>query len=230
MAAFLSFTGALGTGAVDTWTRMSYWLSVMLAGTVAMQIVSAVMERFVRLEPLPEAIAQFILATPVILVVVWAVSATFSGRAPDPSRLPGYAVPVAGVTAAMSALHYVLNRQPRQTHVFTPEARTEPGKALRERLPFKFRHAELYALSAEDHYLRVHTSAGETLVLMRLYDAIGELDGIEGSQVHRSWWVARDAVADVTRDDGRVTLRLKTGATAPVSRGYTKPLKAAGWF
>jgi len=230
MAAFLSFTGALGTGVFDTGTRVGYWLSVMLAGTVAMQVVSAVMERFVRLEPLPEAIMQFVLATPVILVVVWAVSAVFSGRPLDMGRLPGYALPVVGVTAAMSVLHYLLNRTPRQTHVFTPQTYTEPGKALRERLPFKYRHAQLYALSAEDHYLRVHTSAGETLILMRLYDAIAELDGIEGAQVHRSWWVAKDAVANVARSDGRVSLALKSKADVPVSRSYVQALKAAGWF
>ena len=27
-----------------------------------------------------------------------------------------------------------------------------------------------------------------------------ELDGIEGAQTHRSWWVAKDAIADVKRD------------------------------
>ena len=43
MAAFLSFTAALGTGMLDTGTRITYWLSVMMAGTVAMQAVSAIM-------------------------------------------------------------------------------------------------------------------------------------------------------------------------------------------
>ena len=64
---------------------------------------------------------------------------------------------------------------------------------------------------------------------MRLYDAIRELDGIEGSQTHRSWWVAKDAVADVTRGDGRVSLTLKNAVAAPVSRSYQKTLKQDGW-
>jgi len=33
----------------------------------------------------------------------------------------------------------------------------------------------IYAVSAEDHYLRVHTSLGETMVLMRLADAVRQL-------------------------------------------------------
>ena len=85
-------------------------------------------------------------------------------------------------------------------------------------------------MSAEDHYLRVHTSAGETMILMRLADAIRELAGIDGLQVHRSWWVARQGLADATRTDGKLLLKLKSGAEAPVSRTYIKAVKDAGWL
>ena len=65
---------------------------------------------------------------------------------------------------------------------------------------------------------------------MRLVDAIGELEGLEGAQTHRSWWVARDAVESARRDGDKVTLVLKGGAEAPVSRPNIKPLRDAGWF
>ncbi len=65
---------------------------------------------------------------------------------------------------------------------------------------------------------------------MRLGDAIGELEGIEGARTHRSWWVARAAVRGVEREDGRATLALPGGVTAPVSRAYAKTLRAGGWF
>ena len=230
MAALLSFTGAFGTGEVSEWTRFTYWLIVMLGGTVAVQLVSLVMERFVRLDPLPEAIVQFVAITPVITLVVWPLTTVFEGSRLDVMRLRSFIGPVICVTGFMCVIQYLMNRTPRQSHVYAaPQSRAEPGAVFRERLPFKYRHAELYALSAEDHYLRVHTSAGDTLILMRLYDAIRELDGIEGSQTHRSWWVAKDAVADVTRGDGRVSLGLKNGAIAPVSRSYQKTLKQDGW-
>eukprot|EP01042_Synura_sphagnicola_P010790 gene10790-13824_t len=41
VAALLSFTGAVGTGELPLWTRFTYWLVVMLGGTIAMQAVSA---------------------------------------------------------------------------------------------------------------------------------------------------------------------------------------------
>ena len=52
---------------------------------------------------------------------------------------------------------------------------------------------------------------------------------LEGSQTHRSWWVARAAITEVERDNGRATLTLSSGATAPVSRTYLPVLRDKGW-
>jgi DNA-binding LytR/AlgR family response regulator len=65
---------------------------------------------------------------------------------------------------------------------------------------------------------------------MRLSDAIAELEGIEGAQVHRSWWVAREAIAQAVRGDGRATLTLQDGAEVPVSRTYARLLRERGWI
>jgi DNA-binding LytR/AlgR family response regulator len=94
----------------------------------------------------------------------------------------------------------------------------------------KLRGATIRAVQAEDHYLRIHTDRGSDLILMRLSDALDELEGLEGAQTHRSWWVARDAVRDVARGDGRATLTLDGGIEAPVSRRYAKALRDAGWY
>jgi len=65
---------------------------------------------------------------------------------------------------------------------------------------------------------------------MRLADAVDELEGLDGAQVHRSWWVARDAVRDVRRGDGRAVLSLPDGLEVPVSRTYGRVLREAGWY
>ena len=88
----------------------------------------------------------------------------------------------------------------------------------------------MIALEMEDHYVRVHTALGSHLVLMRLRDAIPHIDGIEGRQVHRSWWVARGAVEFVRREGRNVRLVLGEDLVAPVSRAQVSELKAAGWF
>jgi hypothetical protein len=82
-------------------------------------------------------------------------------------------------------------------------------------------------LTVEDHYTAVTTSRGRALVLIRFADAMKELGETEGMQVHRSHWVAHAHVAELLRDDGRLTLRLKDGAEVPVSRTYGAAVRAA---
>ena len=90
--------------------------------------------------------------------------------------------------------------------------------------------ADLLALQGEDHYVRVHTALGSELLLMRLSDAIEELGGLAGERVHRSWWVAREAVAGSKINGRRASLTLSNGVEAPVSREATSRLRRAGWL
>ena len=230
MAVLLCFTGANGSAAFPLLPRFAYWLILMLSGTLVAQTTDAWLDRVLRMAMWQEIAVTTLAITPPITLIVWLVSTAFFGMMPDPHYLIGAAPEVLLICACMAILHASVNRQPQQSHVHPAEAAAPSGEAFRARLEFKYRRAEILALSAEDHYLRVHTSAGETLILMRLYDAIRELDGIEGSQIHRSWWVAKDAVADVARGDGKVDLVLKGGLRAPVSRRYQKALKTDGWL
>ena len=231
MAVFLTLIGALGTEVFPLPTRLGFWLILMTGGTVIAQVVGIQIDRLTNLNVWQDVLLMMALIVPPITLLVWLVSALFDGARPDLAQIPHYILPVAIVSLAMALLHVTVSLQPAQSHAFvSPQATAQPAEGLRARLPFKFKTADIHALSGEDHYLRVHTSAGETLILMRLYDAISLLDGIEGSQVHRSWWVAKDAVTDVRRNDGRVSLVIKGGLTAPVSRSFHKALKAGGWF
>lgn len=96
-----------------------------------------------------------------------------------------------------------------------------------QRLSPKLHSAELYAVASDDHYLRVYTSAGEELILMRLSDALRELESVAGLQTHRSWWVANSAVAERQKQQGKMKLLLKSGLTVPVSRSFEKQVKDA---
>ncbi len=232
MAVFLTLIGALGTELFALPARLGFWLVLMTGGTLIAQLVGTQIDRLTNLNVWQDVLLMMALIVPPITLLVWLVTALFTGTRPAFAQLPHYLLPVAIVSLAMALLHVTINQQPVQSHAFHAPgtAGAEPASGLRARLPFRFRAADIHALSGEDHYLRVYTSAGETLILMRLYDAISLLDGIEGSQVHRSWWVARDAVTDVRRNDGRVSLVIKGGITAPVSRSFHKALKDGGWF
>lgn len=130
------------------------------------------------------------------------------------------------ISLAISSVTYLVERA--QTTPPLTTASLDPSTKFLERLPVKFRTAELHAISSEDHYLRVHTSLGEELILMRLADAMRELEGADGLQTHRSWWVARAGVSDAKRENGKLTLVLHSGSEVPVSRTYTKTVKDAG--
>lgn len=85
-------------------------------------------------------------------------------------------------------------------------------------------------LQMEDHYVRVHTAAGSRLVLATLQQAIASVENGRGLQVHRSWWVANDAVAEVLSDGRNLRLRLTNGVVAPVARSAVAAVREAGWL
>jgi hypothetical protein len=82
------------------------------------------------------------------------------------------------------------------------------------------RRGALVSISGRDHYVDVVTEAGQTEILIRFSDALRELDGVQGLQVHRSHWVAADAVAGTQRAGGKVCVVLRDGRQVPVSRPY----------
>lgn len=239
-ALFMTLTGAFGTGHAALGPRVAYWLAVMFLGYLWGGFVA---RRFFRSPgaerpwwirgPLMSAIT----AAPFTLVV-WTSSRLFLGSDLPPAALPSLFIYVFVVALAIASLfHLVEGRraasqiaQAAQVAQIAQAAARAPEPRFLERLPLKLRGAEVWAVEAEDHYLRLHTSKGQDLILMRLADAVAELEGLEGLQVHRSWWVARDAIVEARRSDGRATLTLKDGVQVPVSRTYARALRERGWI
>ncbi|MDB5421952.1 MAG: Histidine kinase [Brevundimonas sp.] len=136
------------------------------------------------------------------------------------------------VLAVMAVRALVWRRQPAriETRTIIAAPLPEAEAVFRRRLSAKRRGARLIAVEAHDHYLKVHTDAGEELITLRFADAMDELAQAHGWRVHRSWWVAADAVQDVRWRRGLGEMRLVGDLQAPVSRTYSAVLKQAGWF
>lgn len=133
---------------------------------------------------------------------------------------------VAVLTVAISVPMWLLKPQ----RPAAAEAATPPVDiAFLRRIPPRLGR-DILCLGMEDHYLRVYTPLGDDLILLRLKDAEAELAGLDGLRVHRSWWVARRAVAAVRRDGDRLMLDLVNGMSVPVSRANVAAVKAAGWM
>lgn len=227
---FLASAGAFGTGEAPVAARFVYWISVMLVGATGGVVVSVLVDRGGWFDDRPALQGMLIAVTLTapLTVFIWVISSgAFNRFDLDFAELRFFVGPVFIVTSAMTALNYFTQKAPTETHA-APAGAAPPR--FFERLPVKLRGSEIFAVEAEDHYLRLHTSKGQDLILMRMGDAVAELEGLEGAQVHRSWWVAKAAVEHARRGDGRATLTLKDGARVPVSRAYAKALRASGWI
>jgi len=85
-------------------------------------------------------------------------------------------------------------------------------------------------LQMEDHHVRVHTVGRSHLHLAPLRQIAEQLGPAHGLQVHRSWWVARNAVRDWQEEGRSVVLILTNGLRVPVARNRVAQLRADGWL
>jgi len=227
----LAITGAFGSVDAPLIARIAYWVPVMILGALWGHLCSRLVSRYVDLDERPwltVAALTLSITGPVVLMVWLVTGLVFNGRIASSDVLPLLVAPVFVITLTVSAINVFLARaQPVQTHA--AEAGAAPAR-FPDRLPLKLRGAKIRAVQSEDHYLRVHTDRGSDLILMRLADALQELEGLEGAQTHRSWWVSRAAVRAVSRGDGRATLTLDGDLSVPVSRRYARALRDAGWY
>lgn len=224
--------GPYGTIAVPIGTRLAYWLACIVGGGAIGIAIDETAGR--RVGSLWRRIALTSLAmTPLVALLVWAVSAALIDARQRPAPSIGFLIQVAAICGPLMAFRALTWRPP----VTVIETRTVIAPPLpsaeadfRRRLSARRRGARLIAIAAEDHYLRVHTDAGEELLAMRLGDALRELAGAHGLRTHRSWWVAADAIEAVRWRKGGGEATLASGLVAPISRTYAAAVKAAGWF
>jgi len=83
-----------------------------------------------------------------------------------------------------------------------------------------------WAIKAEQHYIRIYTEKGDEMILYRFSDAIKSLEDYEGLQVHRSYWVAIEAIEEINPLEKSYEIKLKNGVTVPVSRSNKKQVEA----
>lgn len=227
MGLFLAALGPFGTSGASLLVRGLYWPGVIVGGGVIGVAVDELGGRRFAHPWLRWAFSSVVM-TPGVCVLVWFASRWAFG--PSPLRnLFDLAWQVFIISAAVMGVRQLVARRAPAAALEAP-AQPCSDAAFRQRLSARRREARLIAVEAEDHYLRVHTDAGSELISARFADALLDLAGVAGFQVHRSWWAAAGAIEGVRWRRGRGELRLAGGLTAPVSRTYAAKLKAAGWF
>ncbi|MBR9834677.1 MAG: LytTR family transcriptional regulator [Alphaproteobacteria bacterium] len=231
ISAFLAFIDPYNaSGGLTYPLAFLYWLALVVCGGVSAEYA---MRLYSQMFPEGSIIMRLLIGANVaavcVSIFILAITQVLHGVSLGTTDWPVLYGLVLVISLAITSVGYLFDRafgKISPPPVLADQANA--SQAFLKRLPIRFHKADLYALSSEDHYLRIHTSLGEELILMRLADAVRELAGADGLQVHRSWWVARSGIADETRENGRSFLILESGTRVPVSRSYQAAARTAG--
>jgi len=238
----LGFMGPFGTYAMPTGIRLIYWVVFGFIGYLIFRPISFVADWLSEISSIPGWLS-IVMATGVAafpLTILIAIAIGGMQVADNPMLLDNFGLLYLQVSGIGIGIFLIMRL------VFGPERVPDapdsaalaaapaaeglpaPRCRLHNRLPPSFTKP-IAALGVEDHYVRVFGSdGGSEMLLMRLSDAMAEMDGVEGLQIHRSWWVARHAVESGQRDGRNVTLLLSGGLRIPVSRSNVARVRQAG--
>ena len=235
----LGLIGPFGTfNEMPTLIRFVYWISLVILNGAQAQISILVFSRF--LAPprwptvVPVAMGGVVSSLLGTLEVMWLDKLLRPGPDSDAFSFAEFYFSVLIITLVISFLftHGSLRRLAFRQHLDdeiqvdskAEERETSPiAVPFLKRLPHRLGD-QLICIEVEDHYIRAHTTLGNEMFLMRIRDAVAELEGFDGMQVHRSYWVARDAIVSTRRSGERALLTLRNGMEIPVSRTRLREL------
>lgn len=219
----LAILAPLGTHNFEPLWRAAYWTGLCLAGGFGAMAAHWIMVRLKLSESgwrhsVGQSLGSVVAVAPFVVT-------GFSGMTVTALLMTLFYIWIIAIVITVVAELAARNKSMVAVTVGTKPARP----ALMDRLPMNLRGADLYAAMSEDHYVRLHTSAGDHLILMRLGDVDGLAQPLVGLSPHRSWWVAEHGVDTVGRENGKLLITLKDGTSVPVSRAGAARVKTAGW-
>ncbi len=240
------FLGPFGTYAMPTAARLAYWVVFIVIGYAIFRPISLVSHWFRALVNIPlwlaELITSFLAALPLSMLIAYFMQILNPNILNASGGFGLLYIQCTAIGFAIAIVTRLLFRekvadgsglQPDQSDQIASgtELHTEIAvkTVLHERLPAGFPE-HIDALHAEDHYVHVYADGHKEMLLMRMSDAIKEIDNIDGYQIHRSWWVARHAVNTSKRDGRNLRLILRNGLEVPVSKPNVAKLKQLGWL
>lgn len=212
---------ALGLG-----PRMLYW-TIAVFGCAVLFEIAVDLAIFVVLRTRPIAVqivlGAFAASFPASAVVLGLETVFRNGMVP--AHWPWLFLCVFLVGSVVS----ILNFHPAFAKL---RPRNRGGAAFLARLPTSLGD-RLDSLSMNDHYVEAVTAEGSAMIHLRFKKALEELQGYPGLRIHRSHWVALDAIDTVEGSGRGMRLRTRAGRSLPVSDTYRPEVLAAqerGWL
>jgi hypothetical protein len=240
-AAIGFFLGWMGAGEASQWPRtaaINVWVVLSIGGWFAAHMGTSLFARLLgpRGWPLTAVLALGVITSGMIAVPFnYLVGELFSQVGFATKGLEALATysperaldALVGPLLLWTVVNLIIARVREQPHYGYPWKKEVPEAPL-EAAPVQLAspkfltrvrpavRGDVLALQAELHYVRVFTARGEDLILYRFSDAVEEM-GEAGLQVHRSWWISREAAIGGGRSP-RPYLLLSNGTQVPVSR------------
>lgn len=246
----LCFIAPYNTSSIpDIFWRILYWVMLVVfassvSGPIARLVLPSLIDR--RLPALPAFIIYTLVFAAAIFAAAFTLDIALSGVLINPDglnwtyvwhRLSGSEsgstnlailyIQVWILTASIAGVVTLIYDKLRQSDLQEPKL--PAGYRFLKRLPAELGQ-DLLCLSMEDHYIRTYTEQGDTLILMRMADAVAELEDFAGLQVHRSWWVATSAIKSTSKAGRKHILHLNNGLQVPVSQPHLYKLKEQGFI
>ena len=235
LSALVSFAGPIGTYAgMPILVRPIYWTATIGIGFPVAMACRAISAHLGLVGYWRTATLAAVLFATLYSPVIYG-STILLGRFGASNIVPIWLIwlVVALSSISLSAIRHMglPGEQPRLAAEATGEGPAVPDPPSEPRLLARMDpelRGPVASLSVRDHYVVVTTDRGQVNLLMRFADAMAELDGVDGMQVHRSHWVAIDEVAGSVRENGKVFVTLKDGRRVPVSRSYQEQAVTRG--
>lgn len=230
-------SGPFGTmNALSLLERIPFWAVVVTAAFFIGSITYTLRVRTIAAGVSPSLLVHVVALTTAVFAVALVVQGMVllffeEGQAAPPFwRIFLEALGV-GVAVKL-AIHFGLDPMlltPRGERMTTAEKAPDGAVSaaacpLLSRLPPQVR-GPVFHVCASDHYVRVATAKGSHMMLMRFADALKALERLDGMQVHRSHWVAREVASELKRERHRHFLYLTNGERVPVSRHRARAVR-----
>lgn len=225
-ALLLTLVGGFGTGAIAPPGRLCFWAALMTINCAKWQLWFLLTVRRPedwRWSTIFGAVLLNLTLPIEIVACLWLIGIDAQ------VAIGGTWASALAISTVIFALIVALRR-----HTGRPVAAVSPGSAA---IPTLLLRAgitcatDLQAIEAEDHYCRLHLADGRsTLIHHRFGDALAQVAGFDGIQVHRGAWVAAQAVRGARREGRRWRLVLGNDVTVPVSARFATAVRARGWL
>jgi hypothetical protein len=225
-ALLMVVVGAFGTGQLPLATRAGFWAVLMVWNVVKWQSWFVFTVRTPRDWTRAVLIGTPLLNLPLPFEITLALR--LFGITVSPRDLPYVWIDALAISAAIFAVIYLARRRYRPAAVAASPTIVPGGLLAKAGVACP---TALHAIRAEDHYCRLFLADGCTpLIHHRFGDALAELAGFDGRQVHRGAWAASAGVVAAERDGRAWRLVLADGTRLPVSTRFVADLRAQGWL